>query len=85
MLCKAKNLLPDSPEKRAAELAIKQAEMVIRHAEVKLADELDYSLCRCIFPPQICLLHDGVEKCPKCGRDSSQKLPHPGFKTLVCI
>jgi hypothetical protein len=71
LLTKVKDLLPDSPEKREAEISIQQAEQAVQHAEVKLAEELDYNLCKCTFPPQIALRRlDGAEICPKCGRDT---------------
>jgi hypothetical protein len=46
-----KDLLPESPEKQAATVSLDAAERALRIAEAKAAEELDYHLCRCTFPP----------------------------------
>jgi hypothetical protein len=65
-----KDLLPESPEKQAATVSLDAAERALRIAEAKAAEELDYHLCRCTFPPQIALLMpDRSYRCPKCHRN----------------
>lgn len=64
-----KDSVPKGPQKEALEKSIAQAERALRVSEVKIAEELDYNLCRCTFPPQI-MLQDkaNVWTCEKCGR-----------------
>jgi len=67
----AKNLLPNSPEKEAVEKSFDEAESAMKMAEVKVAKELGYQICKCTWPPQI-MLSIGYEEygekfqCPKC-------------------
>jgi hypothetical protein len=69
----ANDLVSDSPKRRAAEIALTQAEQQLRLAESRAAQELGYNLCQCSFPPQIALLQpDGSKRCPKCGRDTDE-------------
>jgi hypothetical protein len=69
-----KDLLPNSPEKEAASQTLEEAENAFRIAEAQAAQELDYHLCKCTWPPQITLSigygDDGYTeqfKCPECG------------------
>ncbi|KAA0226938.1 hypothetical protein EDS67_18665 [candidate division KSB1 bacterium] len=77
---KAKDLLPDSPDKEAVDKGFAEAEQAFRLAEAKAAKELGYQLCRCTWPPQI-MLSIGHEEygekfqCPKCRRIWSNELP----------
>ena len=64
----AKDLIPQGPERIAAEKAIEEAELALKTAEAKAAQAMGYELCRCTWPPQICLRKDGKDHiCPKCG------------------
>ena len=81
LLRDAKDLVPGSQKAKAIELALKQAEQALQHAEVRLADDLGYNLCKCTFPPQVALrAPDGKMICPKCKRDTDEdhkpKLAH---------
>lgn len=65
----AKDLLPNSPQKQAADKTLDEAEKAFRIAESQAAKELGYNLCQCTWPPQI-MLFTGKKyhfKCPKCG------------------
>lgn len=65
-----KDLLPNSPQKTAAELTLTQAEKSFQIAEAQAAEYLGYVLCRCDWPPQIGLRQsDDSFRCPKCGRN----------------
>jgi hypothetical protein len=65
-----KDLMPDSPEKQAATVSLDAAGRALSIAEAKAAEELDYHLCRCTWPPQIALLMpDRSHRCPKCNRN----------------
>jgi len=67
----ANDLVADSPKRRAAEVALAEAEQQLRLAESRAAQDLGYTLCQCTVPPQIALLKpDGSKRCPKCGRDT---------------
>jgi hypothetical protein len=71
----ANGLIPDSPKRRAADIALAQAEQQLRFAETQAAQDLGYNLCQCTFPPQIALLQpNGSKRCPKCGRDTDENL-----------
>jgi hypothetical protein len=69
----ANDLAADSPKRKAAGVALAQAEQQLRLAEGRAAQSLGYDLCQCTFPPQISLLQsDGSKRCPKCGRDTTE-------------
>lgn len=69
----AKDLLPNSPDKAASEVALNNAEKAVELAETQIAEQLGYSLCLCSFPPGIALLQpDGAHRCQKCGRDTDE-------------
>lgn len=55
----AKDLLPDSPKKEAAALALRLAEQTFRIAETQAAQELGYPLCDCTWPPPDCVAAAG--------------------------
>lgn len=64
----AKDLLPAGRQKDDIETVLASAERELRIAEAKLADELNYQLCRNHFPPEIMLSSDqNLWVCPKCG------------------
>jgi hypothetical protein len=69
----AKDLLPDSPQKKASETALNEAERAVEIAESQIAQQMGYTLCHCDFPPGIALRKpDGSIRCPKCGRDTAE-------------
>jgi hypothetical protein len=70
----AKNMLGDGSQKEAIASALHEAEQSAALAEAKIAQSLDYELCRCTFPPQIMLLvgrnsrpDKPVYRCSHCG------------------
>ncbi len=70
---KAKDLLPDSSEKKAVEQSLEEAEKQSKLAEAKIAQALGYELCKCTFPPPIMLSqgyrdHRETFECPRCHR-----------------
>ncbi|MES9858698.1 MAG: hypothetical protein ABW166_19140 [Sedimenticola sp.] len=70
----AKDLLPDSAEKEAASKAMDEAERNFRIAEAKLAESLDFPLCRKEWPPTVLtatLIGKNKEKyiCKDCGTE----------------
>ena len=66
-----KELLPPGSQREAAEKKIAEAEQALALAEVRAAQSLGYELCRCTWPPQICLRIDGHDNmCPKCGHNA---------------
>ena len=72
LLKQAKDLLPDSSEKRAVEQSLEEAERKSKLVEAQIADALGYQLCKCTFPPQIMLsigFRQGLEyfSCERCG------------------
>jgi hypothetical protein len=68
LLKQGKELMPKGPQREEAEKVITEAEQTLALAEVKAAQEMGYELCRCTWPPQICLRIDGRDNiCPKCG------------------
>ena len=73
ILERLKGLLPDGSEKEAVIEALEkaeQAERKLKIAEAQAAQDLEYELCRCTFPPQIMLSKDGTRwECPKCGSE----------------
>jgi len=65
-----KDLLPNSPQKAAAEQTLIQAEKSFRLAEAQAAEYLGYVICQCDWPPQIGLRQsDDSFRCPKCDRN----------------
>ena len=72
----AKEMMPKGAERDATEKKITEAEAAFSLAETKAAHELGYELCRCTWPPQICLRVDGRDNiCPKCGHHAYYRLP----------
>jgi hypothetical protein len=70
----AKDLLPDSKNKKAAEDAIEKANAAAHIAEAKLAQTMGYPLCRCHWPPTIMTVklqggRQSVYNCGSCGVD----------------
>lgn len=70
----AKDLLPDSKEKKAAEEAMEKAASTAKLAEAQAAQALGYPLCRCNWPPTIMLIktqggRQSVYHCARCGGD----------------
>ena len=70
---RAKDLLPEGPEKKAVEQNLEEAERGSKLAEAQIAQALGYMLCKCTFPPQIMLktghsrAHGDHFQCPRCG------------------
>jgi transposase-like protein len=72
----AVNFITDSTKREAAKTALEQSKKAFALAEVQVAEQLDYPLCHCEFPPVICTQnHGGRYVCPKCNRDNT---PHYG-------
>jgi len=68
LIKQGKELLPQGPHRTGAEKKIAEAEQALALAEVRAAQSLGYELCKCTWPPQICLRIDGRDNmCPKCG------------------
>jgi len=68
----AKDCLPDSSEKSAAERTMAEAELSAKVAEAKLAQSLGFQLCPKDWPPVILRateIHSNVDlyECPSCG------------------
>jgi hypothetical protein len=72
----AVDLIADSTKREAARTALDQSKRAFALAEIQIAQQLDYPICRCEFPPLICT-SDANHKftCPKCGADNT---PHYG-------
>lgn len=77
LLKDSKELMTDPTRREAVESALEKAENQTRIAEAQIAKTLGYMLCRCDFPPVICLQTGFVKhraqlmmqtKCPKCGQ-----------------
>lgn len=68
----AKEMLPESKEKKSVEEGLERAERSTKIAEAEIARGLGYQICRCTFPPQI-MLKTGFSReygdhfqCPRC-------------------
>jgi hypothetical protein len=63
------DLIADPTKREAARVALDQSKKAFAIAETKMAEELDYPLCHCNFPPGICTL-DRSDRyiCQKCKR-----------------
>lgn len=77
---RTKELLPNGKEKDTARIAINEADTAFKLAESKIAQDLGYQLCRCIWPPQIMLSIEQEEygekfQCPKCKSILSSEMP----------
>jgi hypothetical protein len=80
LLKQAKEMIPEGAQRDAAEKSIADAEQAFSLAEAKAAQELGYELCRCTWPPQICLRIDGRDHiCPKCGHQAFHRLPEDDY------
>ena len=80
VLKQGKELMPKGPQRDAAEKKIAEAEQSLALAEVRAAQELGYELCRCTWPPQICLRVDGRDHiCPKCGHHAFLRTPQDEY------
>jgi hypothetical protein len=72
----ATDMMPKGAQREATEMKIIEAEQAFSLAETKAAQELGYELCRCTWPPQICLRVDGRDNiCLKCGHNAFHRLP----------
>jgi|JTFP01.1.fsa_nt_gb hypothetical protein len=74
VLRSAKDLLPDSKEKKEAEEAVEKAASTARLAESQAAQVLGYPLCRCSWPPTIMVAkiqggRQSVYHCATCNRE----------------
>jgi len=71
-------LLPNSPRKADAEVALKRSEEQFKLAEAMVATKLNYPICRRHFPPGVMLLkHDDVWECRECHQEEDHGLPPP--------
>jgi hypothetical protein len=72
LLRSAWQALPKGKDKDQIEHTLAAAESALHRSDAKLAQELDYHLCRCTFPPSIMLWKEGLKAhvCPNpdCGR-----------------
>lgn len=75
----AKEILPDSDEKKVIEKSLIEADKAAKLAEAQIAQALGYKLCNCTFPPQIMLSTGYTETnyrhieefvCPACDKSS---------------
>ena len=67
----AKDLLPSSDQKKEVSEKLEKADKDLKISEAQLAKGLDYDICKCTWPPQICLSigrPQGYEQsqCPLC-------------------
>ena len=82
----AKDFLPDSSEKRAAEKAMSEAELSAKIAEAKLAQSLGFHLCPKDWPPVILVAitvtkNFDIFKCPSCQTEYiNQSKRNNGFR-----
>lgn len=70
----AKDLLPDSKEKKVAEEAMEKAASTAKLAEAQVAQVLGFPLCRCNWPPTIMVVRiqggrQSVYRCGTCSGD----------------
>jgi hypothetical protein len=65
----AVGLIGDNTKREAAKEMLEQSRKAFALAEIKAAEDLEYPLCQCDFPPGICTL-DSTNNyvCRKCGR-----------------
>lgn len=64
--------LPDSSSKDEIEVSLMQAEKQLKFAEVEVANNLKYELCRNHFPPEIMLsADDTVWRCAVCSNEKN--------------
>lgn len=69
LMKKARDVMPDSKEKRDLTKKLAEVEAAYRVAEAKAAKELGYELCQCTWPPQIMTVAaSGQPECPSCKR-----------------
>ena len=75
VLKKGKELMPKGPQRDQVEKTIVEAQQAVELTEIKAAQALGYELCRCTWPPQICLRIDGRDNmCPKCGHNAFHRI-----------
>ena len=67
-------LLPKDAEKERIRRALDEAERSLELANAKLAHELGYPLCRCVFPPKPMLWDKAASEfvCCACGREGDR-------------
>ena len=73
-----KSLIPKGEEGEPARLQLENAERQIQIAEAQVAEGLGYTICKCTFPPNICISEfrespvsgrpKEVSTCPKCNQ-----------------
>jgi hypothetical protein len=69
-----KDILPNSPQKEAADKSLIAAEKAVEIAEANIAKAFNFPLCQCTFPPGIMTMlssgsHQDLYKCPKCKKE----------------
>ena len=73
--------LSNSEQKAAAEAAIIDAEDKIKIAKAQVGKAFGYQLCKCTFPPTVCLTTgfnpsgDETSRCPSCGQEYPVRKP----------
>ena len=62
-------LMPAGAARDELQHRVDQADLSLQKAEVFLAKDLEYKLCRCTFPPQIMLWKNDIKTnvCGNCG------------------
>ena len=75
----AVGLMTDNTKRATANEMLDQSRKAFALAETKAAEELEYPLCHCDFPPGICTL-DSTNNyvCRKCGRGFATHKGKPG-------
>jgi hypothetical protein len=74
----------DAKQRAEAENAINDAEEKLELAKAQVGKAFDYPLCKCNFPPVVCLKvrsdeHNRIFRCPKCGDE--YPVSKGGFRT----
>lgn len=84
LLKKARDVMPESKEKKDLTKQLAEVEAAYRVAEARAAQELGYELCKCSWPPQIMLLaSDGRAECSKCRRRAGASTGDGGGDTAA--
>ncbi len=75
----AVDLITDSTKREAAKTALEQSKRAFALAEAQIAEQLEYPLCRCEFPPVVCTRNPNDHYvCPNCGKDNTLHLGSSG-------
>jgi len=73
-------MIPDENEKERVSGELQKAQQDLKLGEAQMAHGMGYKICKCTFPPQICLSigrPNGFEQsqCPKCSLLHPPNLP----------